>query len=66
MLMELFHSFSRPIGGMTMLSLLEAYLKQVRDTLHDVVKILKEESKKPPKPCKKVGSNLQRQSLRGI
>ena len=38
---------------MTMLSLLEAYLKQVRDTLHDVVKLIKEESKKPPKPCKK-------------
>ena len=31
-----------------MLSLLEAYLKQVRGTLHDVVKIIKEESKRPP------------------
>ena len=38
----------RPIGGMTMLSLLEAYLKQARGTLHDVVKIIKEESKRPP------------------
>ena len=31
-----------------MLSLLEAYLKQARGTLHDVVKIIKEESKRPP------------------
>ena len=42
-----------------MLSLLEAYLKQVRDTLHDVVKIIKEESNKPPKPCKKASQSIQ-------
>ena len=48
-------SSSRPIGGMTMLSLLRAYLKQIRDTLKDVVMLLKEELKRPPpKASKKV------------
>ena len=32
-----------------MLSLLEAYLKQVRDTLHDVVKLIKDSAAEEPK-----------------
>ena len=50
----------RPIGGMTMLSLLEAYLKQARGTLHDVVKIIKEESKRPPQKEGKKASVFMR------
>ena len=52
--------FCRPIGGMTMLSLLEAYLKQVRGTLHDVVKIIKEESKRPQQKQGKKASRFKR------
>ena len=45
---------------MTMLSLLEAYLKQARGTLHDVVKIIKEESKRPqPQKQGKKASQLK-------
>ena len=43
-----------------MLSLLEAYLKQVRGTLHDVVKIIKEESKRPPQKQGKKASVFMR------